>query len=218
MNKNIYLDKYKHISFDLDGTLVHTTEEYRLKVVPETLEMLGSKIRDKHLINRFWFESGRDEIIKKEFGLDPEKFWKAFHKVDRPEKRDSYTKSYPDSERVIKSLKKLGKVISIITGAPPWTADMEIKKINKNLYDLFLSISDVGEELPPKPDPEGFHFALEKLNMKPEETIYIGNSNDDAYFAKNAGVDFLYLCRKEHDFDLRDYSVGKIHSLDELIS
>ena len=35
------IDKYKLVVFDLDGTLVHTTAEYRYFVVPQTLKDLG---------------------------------------------------------------------------------------------------------------------------------------------------------------------------------
>ncbi len=115
------LEKYKHISFDLDGTLVHTMPEYRHKIVPEVVKELGGVIQNKFSIDKFWFESGRDE--------------------------------------------------------------MEIQK---------------------------------KLTIQPNETVYVGNSNEDAYFAKNAGVDFIYLERKEHQFDLRDYAIATIHSLSEL--
>ena len=69
-----------------------------------------------------------------------------------------------------------------------------------------------------KPDPKSFYFVLKKLAVDQEETLYIGNSNEDAYYAKNAGVDFIYLERKEHKFDLKDYAITTIHSLDELFT
>ncbi|MFH1183117.1 MAG: HAD-IA family hydrolase [Candidatus Moraniibacteriota bacterium] len=215
MNKKISLDKYKHISFDLDGTLVHTLEEYRFKVVPKVVKQLGGKIKYKHSVNKFWFEAGRDKTIKEEFNLDPETFWDLFKKIDTPNKRSSHTFAYPDAEPTLRFLKKINKIISIITGARDWIARMEIEKLNGAPYDFYLSLYD--SDFNEKPDPAGLKFAMKKTQTNPGETLYVGNSNEDAYFAKNAGVDFLYLCRKEHNFDLRDYSIGKIHSLDELI-
>lgn len=208
------LDSYKHIAFDLDGTLVHTVPEYRHKVIPQVVSALGGKIKQKHSINKFWFEAGRDAIIKNEFALKPEEFWKLFRKIDSPENRSANTWAYQDAEPALRSIKKQGKIISIITGAPHWIAQMEIKKLNGAPHDFYLSIAD--SEFVEKPDPKSFLFALKKLNITPQETLYIGNSNEDAHFAKNAGVDFLYLERKEHQFDLKDYAIGTIHSLDEL--
>ena len=54
------LKKYKHIAFDLDGTLVHTVPEYRYKIVPEVVSQLGGTIDSVHSIDKFWFEGGRD--------------------------------------------------------------------------------------------------------------------------------------------------------------
>ena len=47
--------------------------------------------------------------------------------------------------------------------------------------------------------------------------MYIGNSNEDAYFARNADVDFIYLERQQHEFDSKDWIIKTIHSLEELI-
>jgi len=208
------LSPYKHISFDLDGTLVHTVPEYRYKIVPMVVKELGGEINDRHHIDKFWFEAGRDEVIKNHFGLEPSAFWTLFRKTDSADKRSSHTHAYDDSERTLRKLKEMGKIISIITGAPHYLAQIEISKLNGAPHDFYLSITD--SEFIEKPDPKSLIFSLEKLKMSPKETIYIGNSNEDAYFAKNAGVDFIYLERKEHQFDLKDYSIATIHSLDEL--
>jgi HAD superfamily hydrolase (TIGR01549 family) len=208
------IKKYKHISFDLDGTLVHTVPEYRHRIIPLVVNKLGGNIKEIHSIDKFWFESGRDQIIKNEFCLKPDIFWSLFREMDTPFERSEHTTAYPDAENAIKKLKKERKIISIITGAPHWIAEMEIRKLNDIGHDFYLSIHGGGFK--PKPNPSSFRHALNELSLKPEETLYIGNSSEDAYYAKNAGVDFLYLERKEHEFDLRDYSIGTIHSLSEI--
>ena len=208
------IKKYKHISFDLDGTLVHTAPEYRYKIVPEVVEKLGGNIDNTHSIDRFWFESGRDVVIKNNFCLEPAVFWKLFRELDLPEKRGEFTFSYDDAEPAIRRLKELGKAVSIVTGAPHNIAEIEIKKLNGAPHDFYLSIAD--SKFGEKPEPESLHYVIEKLNHKPEETLYIGNSNEDAYYAKNADVDFIYLERKEHKFDLKDYTIATINSLTDL--
>lgn len=208
------INKYKHISFDLDGTLVHTLPEYRYKIVPEVINKLGGSIKEKHSIDKFWFEAERDQVIKNEFNLDPDHFWNLFRKTDSPEERSKHTRAYEDAESTLRKLKKIGKVISIITGAPHFIAEMEIEKLNGAPCDFYLSIHD--SEFDAKPNPESLNYAIKKLKVNPNGTLYIGNSNEDAYFAKNAGVDFAYLERKEHKFDLGDYAVATIHSLNDL--
>jgi FMN phosphatase YigB (HAD superfamily) len=64
------IKKYKHISFDLDETLVHTLPEYRYELGGEVVDKLGGKpIEDLRAIDQFWLEADRDEIIKKRLVL-----------------------------------------------------------------------------------------------------------------------------------------------------
>lgn len=208
------ISKYKHISFDLDGTLVHTTAEHRYEVVPETIRRLEGNLVDEATMDKFWFEPNRSEVIEKEFGLNPEDFWNEFREVDTIEKRSAATWAYEDAERALRKLKDMGKTISIVTGAPHFIAEMEIKKLNGAPHDYYFSITD--SEFLEKPDPASMELVLKDMKIKPEDTLYIGNSNEDARYAKNAGMDFLYLERREHDFYMEDYSIGTINSLDEL--
>lgn len=208
------LKKYKHISFDLDGTLVHTVPEYRHRVIPRVAKDLGKPAPAPRTIDRIWFEADRDKIVQEEFGMDSEIFWRHFRSIDTPEERSKHTWPYDDSERTVRRLKEMGKIISIITGAPEWIAAMEIGKLNGAPIDFHLPIH--ARNFSSKPNPESFQFVLKELSAIPEETLYVGNANEDAYFAKNAGVDFLYLERKEHQFDARDWIVSVVHSLDEI--
>jgi phosphoglycolate phosphatase len=208
------LKKYKHISFDLDGTLVQTVPEYRHKLLPEVVGRLGGTIKNIRSIDKFWFESGRDKIIQDEFLLEPAEFWSLFRTMDFPENRSAHTRAYDDAERTLRKLKNLGKMISIITGSPHFIAQIEIAKLNGAPCDFYLSI--IENKFIEKPSSHSFWHVLKKIDMDPSETVYIGNSSEDAYYAKNSGVDFIYLKRKEYEFNLGDYAIATIHSLDEL--
>lgn len=208
------LEKYKHISFDLDGTLVHTVEEYRNYVVNTVIDALGGKKSNTRMINRFWFEPHRDLLIQNEFGVGPKKFWAKFAEVDTPAGRDQHTSPYKDAEPALYTLKRIGKIVSIVTNAPRWIAEMEVKKLNAAPYDFFMAIT--GSGMKNKPHPESLVHSMQQLKVAPSETLYVGNSNEDAHFAKDAGVNFLFLERNEHIFTMHSYSVGTIHSLSEL--
>ena len=209
------IQKYRHVSFDLDGTLVHTVPEYRHELVPRVVAKLGGRVREPRSIDRFWFESSRANIIRNEFELDPKKFWDLFHALDIAEERAHHTWLYPDAEPTLQELKRRGKGLSIITGAPQWIADMEIGKLTGVTCDYCLSITH--SPYSEKPDPASFVHVMQHLGLEPHDVIYVGNSNEDAYYAKNAGVDFIYLERKEHEFDLKDYALATISSLSELL-
>lgn len=208
------LKKYKHIAFDLDGTLVHTTSEYRHQIIPIAVNQLGGKILNEHSIDRFWFESGRNKIIRDEFNIDPKLFWDLFRQIDSPENRSLHTYAYTDSGSCFERLRKMGKIISIITGAPHWIASMEIEKLNGAPHDFYFSINQ--SDFDDKPSPESLYYVLRQLNVKASDTVYIGNSNEDANFAKNADIDFIYLNRSEYRLNLTDYPIATINNLERL--
>lgn len=206
------LNKYKHISFDLDGTLIHTLPEYRYSLVPQVVNELKGKIKSQADIDKFWFEVNRSKTIEDCFGVQANLFWELFLKLDTTEQRSLHTKIYDDVIKTFTRLKEAGKIISIVTGAPNLIAKIELAKISAN-YDFDFSIRD--SEYKEKPAPESLHFVLKKLNCKPEETIYIGNGDEDAKYAKNAGVDFIRINRSEYNYDFGN-NITTIHSLNEL--
>lgn len=207
-----FLARYRHISFDLDGTLVHTIPEYRYRVVTATVQALGAAAPSTRSMDRFWFEGRRSRVIAEEFGLAAANFWELFAKLDAPAKRAPHTRAYDEVEAVLRRLKAEGKLLSVITGSPRRMAAMELAKLNGVPLDLAFSIDYT--RFPEKPDPASFHFVLGELGVRPAETLYVGNADEDAEFARNAGVDFLYLERKEHDFNLREAAVTTVYSLE----
>lgn len=205
---------YKHISFDLDGTLVHTISQYRHTIIPVIVSRLGGRIPHPRSIDRFWFESHRDEVITRDFNLDPSAFWKVYNEIDTADGRASHTYAYDDAAPALQRLALMGKKISVITGARALVAQKELAKLGS--VNIHYLCSTTGHGFREKPHPESLYHVLETLKVVPNETLYVGNSNEDAFFAKNAGVDFVYLERKQHEFDNTEWIGKTIHSLAEI--
>jgi phosphoglycolate phosphatase len=207
------ISRYSHISFDLDGTLVHTKSEYRLRVIPRVVKGLGGYQVDAEAIEEFWFRPNRSKVIREKFGVDPAAFWEAFGKVDTAEQRNPFTHVYPDVLPAMKRLNEMGKTISIITGAPQWIAEMEIAKLAGVTIDHILPLN--GSSFSEKPCPDGMHYVLDQMGRKANETLYVGNGMEDGLFAEAAGCDFLLIDRREYAF-AKDHSFTMIQNLDEL--
>lgn len=206
--------KYKFVIFDLDGTLVHTTAEYRYFIVPKALKKAGvNKKVSLKLIDKFWFEGNRNTIISEQFGCDKNLFWKVFHREDKIDERAKYTHVYDDVWETITSLRGIGKKLAITTGAPKPIAKIEVDLLPKDHFDKIISITSTRYKA--KPHPESLIGCLKFFKAKPSDAVYIGNSMEDNKYALAAGVDFIFLERREHPFSGK--SVLKINSLRELL-
>lgn len=168
---------------------------------------------DAQAVDDFWFKPNRGKTIRERFGIDPDVFWDAFGKYDNAERRNPFTKVYPDVIPVLQRLNTMGKTISIITGAPRWVAEMEVAKLEGISIAHVLALN--GSPFSEKPCPDGMKHVLSQLGHKPEETLYIGNSTEDAMFAEAAGCGFRLVDRKEYAFD-DQFAQHLISSLNEL--
>ena len=204
--------KYKAVLLDLDGTLVHTSPEYRYTIVGETLTGLGIKTTND-LIDKFWFETSRDKIIRQDFGLNPEIFWAKYRERDHTELRRKLTWPYNDID-FVKELKRIGCKTGIVTGAPPHIASLEISMIGEENFDCVVIASE-SRGIRPKPDAHGIEEALRFLNTQNNEAMYIGNAEEDILAARNANVLDILLIRGEYKLPEIKPSL-KIHSLYDL--
>ncbi len=197
--------------FDLDGTLVHTTPDYRYKIVKHVLNDFNIQVHNR-LIDRFWFESRREEIIREHFKLEPDIFWQSFRKYRDMDFRKQCISAYNDVDFVLE-LKGKGFKTGIVTGAPPDVADMEIDLIGRqNFNAIVLQSLHNGK---PKPHPSGIEECLAALSLTNKEAIFVGNSDEDILAAQNAKVMGVMIDRKEHEFPHVEPSLT-IESLYEL--
>jgi phosphoglycolate phosphatase len=206
------MPNYNTYVFDLDGTLVRTKKEYRYVTVGNTLKELGKEPVIES-IDKFWFGSNRDEIIRKDFKLDAELFWNTFYTYDTLEQRKPYLEVYNDVG-IINELRQRGYRIGLVTGAPKEMAMMEIGLLGDEFFGSKV-IANPRNGIKSKPDPEGLEICLRELGSSKNETVYIGNAMEDVETARNAEVRDILINRGEHDISQIKASLT-IHSLYEL--
>ena len=208
--------KYTSFIFDLDGTLIRTNPEYRHLVVGKVLKELGVS-GSKRDIDRFWFEGERSSFIRERFGVKPKAFWDLYNKYESVELRRKYVSPYSDID-VLERIKENGYRTGIVTGAPPEIAEMEIKLLGPENFDVVV-ITTVSDNVKSKPHPHGIELCLKSLSTTKKETIYIGNSDEDVLAAKRAGVLDIFINRSEHPFDLEklkpSFVIESLHELEQ---
>jgi pyrophosphatase PpaX len=209
---------YKAVIFDLDGTLVHTAPEYRYKVIGETLKELGVFNFLPEHADMLWFETKRNEIIRRYFYRDPEMFWKIYSEKENAESRRQHIRLYDDIDFVT-YVKSRGCKIGLVTGSPEHITDLEVGAIGREKFDSVV-VARYSTGIKAKPHPEGLEKCLDFLCVERHEAIFVGNAEEDILAAKSAGIMDVYLQRGEYEFDLKkmnpSLSVSSLYELKSL--
>lgn len=98
------------------------------------------------------------------------------------------TKLFPGAVELLTALKAAGVKLAIVSTKPAGTLERIFRRQGiTHLFDLVVGGRDVTR---PKPDPEGLHYAMDKLGLRGEEVLFCGDTVIDAATARNGGSDF----------------------------
>ena len=175
---------YKHLVFDIDGTLVDN-EKAVLATWQETILQLFGKHYETSDLN---FVLGIPGVTTME-RLGAENPQEAFvvwgqnfikHKAE--------IELFPHIEHTIAALKSKGLDLGLVTSRThdELNNDFALGEIIGN-FDTIICVTDAPR---PKPNPDPLLVYLERRGLSPDEVLYIGDSDYDYHCAKNAKVDF----------------------------
>jgi phosphoglycolate phosphatase len=194
---------YKAIIFDLDGTLLNTSRDI-CKVLnnslsafslpnislEKTIEYVGNGA--KKLVERAVPEQNK-EIVNEVY-----KHYSAHFAVCD----NNLTTLYEGEEEVLKTLKRKGCKLAIITNKPQKATDgVYLKHLSEFNFDLVLGQS---ETFPLKPEADSTLYAIKKMGVNKSDCLFVGDGETDVLTAKNAGVDCLSVL-----WGYRDYNTLK---------
>lgn len=122
---------------------------------------------------------------------------------------------YPGVEETLKILSKQYKMAVLSDGQTLWALP-ELR--TTGLDRFFSSVTVSGDYGYRKPDPRFFKTALDKMELQPEEVIYIGNDMyRDVYGAKKAGMKTVFFRSNQGDHEYHgadpDYIIYKFEEL-----
>jgi hydrogenase expression/formation protein HypE len=206
------------VIFDFDGTIVELSIDFKKikeKILNEAKER-KLKIPEKNYPILELLEKIRK--LNKEKG---EEFYLTGHKILREEELKACKKTRPKEGAVelIEKLKENGIKVGIITRN---CKDVVYKVVNKfNIpYDVVLTRDDVEKV---KPDPFHIKKILEKLNLKKENVLIVGDHPFDVRCGKKLNLitcGVLSEYTKEEDFikENADFILDDIREIEYVVS
>ena len=173
----------KGVVFDLDNTLLDfmKMKEFAVKAAVKGMIEAGLKVNeDKSYIEinsiyeEFGWENQKvfDVFLEKSIGHVDNKFLAAGIVAYR-RAREANLMAYPNVNKTLLALSKLGIKLGVVSDAPSREAWMRIYYLNLyHYFDVVITYDDSGER---KPSPIPFQLALDGMGLRPEETIMIGD-------------------------------------------
>lgn len=216
-------NKYKCVIFDMDGTLLYTTQDIA-KSLNITLEFFGYPLRTEKEAESY-LNNGAYKLVERalpEDARDKENVTKVLKKY--LEVYDEHfcekTRPYDGIYNLVKKLKESGIKIAIVSNKP----DVQTKKLATYCFGegTFEYVSGSGEGLPIKPDRKCVDRAIESMGVATEDVLFVGDSGVDVLTARNAGVKcagVLWGFSKDASFveHKPDYYIDTAQTLEKII-
>ena len=178
---------YTHIIFDLDGTLLNTIDDladagthvcaahgWPTHTVDEFKRMVGNGI--PNLVRRFTPDGlGEDALA----GALAE--FSAYYDIHKEDK----TAPYPGVPELLAALKGRGVHMAVLSNKAHALAGPVVEHYFPGVFEY---VQGALPYAPLKPDPTLLHRLMEQLGAKPENTLFVGDSDVDVLTGKNGGL------------------------------
>ncbi|WP_435175507.1 HAD family hydrolase [Halorussus sp. AFM4] len=207
--------EYDYWLLDLDGTLIDVDWSYPRSVFDRVGDRLGREFTDREAEILWHGLGGNRNDQLREWGIDPQEFWPAFHDVEDPQRRAEETYLYDDAAFV----GDLDCPVGLVTHCQSFLADPVLDELD--IRDWFDVVVCCDEDLGWKPDPAPLHHASERIGVHRDrhEGVYAGDGASDVGAAWNAGLDAIHVERHGHhrreQCVLGDY---RVESFEELLT
>ncbi|MDH5461820.1 MAG: HAD-IA family hydrolase, partial [Candidatus Bathyarchaeota archaeon] len=159
----------------------------------------------------FWHQW--DSLVLKHLGIaEHEELAKSFTHSKWMNFVDSTL--YPEVKAVLLELKRRGLKVGLISNGYEEEIDLVLERadLEKETFDIIIGVDTIKKV---KPNPDIFKYAISKLDVKPEETMFIGDNVEADYEgAENVGIHALLIDRTEK----QQSDLKTIKNLKEILS
>ena len=203
--------------FDLDGTLVNSSEEVLL-CFKKAFDKAGYKAAEDRLNSNVIGPplKGIIELIAPELTDESTinkivEYFRGFYDYDE----DDISFMYDGAYDLLVKLKNEGKNLFIATYKPEIPTMRIVKKFGLDMFKDIYTIDKFGEHITKE---QMINDIVERYNLEKSETVMIGDAPSDVISAKNAGVTAIgalwgYGTDKTQVVKNSDYTFSKIEEI-----
>ena len=200
----------KSIFLDFDGTIIDSSIDLA-NSINFMLESLGLKTFEIDLI-RTWIGGGATKLVQKALNEAGGEFSDEALKIFLSHYEKNLTNNTYLYDNVKETLLELKKdyILTLITNKPYKFVSPILKYFDLDIFEIVLG----GDSLEyKKPHPYPLEYCMDKLNLKPDEVVMVGDSFNDIEAAKNAGVKSI-LVTYGFDEDIKaDYKINNFKDI-----
>ena len=175
--------------FDLDGTLLYTLEE----IATATNVVLSRMGYPEHPVNayRHFVGSGAKTLARRvlpESAQNEENLEKLYPALlkEYANHLNKISQPYDGVMTMLAAFSAAGKKLAVLSNKPD---ELTKEAVRTLLPDVaFLTVQGGLPDVPLKPEPESALAIAEKMELRPEQIIFVGDSDIDMKTACNAGM------------------------------
>ncbi|MDQ0350348.1 putative hydrolase of the HAD superfamily [Alkalibacillus filiformis] len=222
------MKSYKAILFDLDDTLLNrdqAVDQMFSIIYEECYENVPPLVENK-MLQRFkehdlkgYGNGDKEQVLKPFFDEFPRKFPLQNNNDIQVFWDYHFPRCFSINQNTIDTINNIKKQVKvgIITNGSTQRQKAKINNTNLNQWFETIIISEgVGFS---KPDKRIFELALNKLNVQPEDTLFVGDHIEkDISGCQNAGINGVWLNphKVENNTEIKPYA--EVDSFDRLLS
>lgn len=198
----------KAVIFDVDGVIVDSRDA-NVALFKTLLEKAGyPQPTKKAILKNFHLPLWQSlEILTNSSNQNEiKRIWDLAHD---PAIRPTHLLKFP--EKINEILEKLREDYKLAIVTSRIKVGLESVFMTSNVGHLFECVITFEDYKNPKPHPEPLLLAIKRLEIEPNEAIYVGDSHTDIEAAKAAGLKSIHYAHvKHHDADINVSSFADI--------
>jgi pyrophosphatase PpaX len=176
--------RFPVVLFDLDGTLIDSGPIIVASMKHAAKHVLGREVEEEILAAAI----GGPGLVAQMYALDPDRvddLVDAYRAHNEP--LHEQLEAFREVVEVLPRLRAQGRRLGIVTAKRHATVGLAFDRLPglEENFDILIGAEDTARH---KPDPDPLLEALRRLDARPQEAAYVGDSPFDIRAAKAAGI------------------------------